>query len=225
MNQHYKQIVFLVFVLILFSGNGLAETMFVTDVLKLTLRSGPSTEHKILSVVESGQQVELLEPGEDWSLVRAANGKEGYVLTRYLMPDPTHNVRLEQLQGKHKALMQQAATLLEENTRLKKDSRELKSTLDGNEKTLKKLRVDYEKLKAGSAEYIELKEKYKTASGQLSEQTKRAEALDEELRSIEINQYIKWFLAGSGVLLVGFIVGYSARRQRRRTSTRSAGRP
>ena len=218
MNQHYKQIVFLVFVLILFSGNGLAETMFVTDVLKLTLRSGPSTEHKILSVVESGQQVELLEPGEDWSLVRAANGKEGYVLTRYLMPDPTHNVRLEQLQGKHKALMQQAATLLEENTRLKKDSRELKSTLDGNEKTLKKLRVDYEKLKAGSAEYIELKEKYKTASGQLSEQTKRAEALDEELRSIEINQYIKWFLAGSGVLLVGFIVGYSARRQRRRPS-------
>ncbi len=218
MKQHYKQIVFLVFVLILFSGNGLAETMYVTDLLKLTLRSGPSTEHKILSVVESGQQVELLEPGEDWSLVRAANGKEGYVLTRYLMPDPTHNVRLVQLQGKHKALMQQAATLLEENTRLKKESRELKSNLDGNEKTLKKLRVDYEKLKAGSAEYIELKEKYKTASGQLSEQTKRAEALDEELRSIEINQYIKWFLAGSGVLLVGFIVGFSARRQRRRPS-------
>ena len=218
MKQHYKQIVFLVFVLIFFSGNGLAETMYVTDVLKLTLRSGPSTEHKILSVVESGQQIELLEPGEDWSLVRAANGKEGYVLTRYLMPDPTHNVRLVQLQGKHKALMQQAATLLEENTRLKKESRELKTNLDGNEKNLKKLRVDYEKLKAGSAEYIELKEKYKTASGQLSEQTKRAEALDEELRSIEINQYIKWFLAGSGVLLVGFIVGYSARRQRRRPS-------
>jgi SH3 domain protein len=218
MKQHYKQIVFLVFVLILSAGLGLAETMYVTDVLKLTLRSGPSTEHKILSVVESGQQVELLEPGEDWSLVRAANGKEGYVLTRYLMTDPTHNVRLEQLQGKHKALMQQATTLLEENTRLKKESRELKSNFDGNEKTLKKLRVDYEKLKAGSAEYIELKEKYKTASGQLSEQTKRAEALDEELRSIEINQYIKWFLAGSGVLLVGFIVGYSARRQRRRPS-------
>lgn len=218
MKQPYKRIVFLAIVLIFFSGNGLAETMYVTDVLKLTLRSGPSTEHKILSVVESGQQVEMLEPGEDWSLVRAANGKEGYVLTRYLLPDPTHNVRLEQLQNKHKALMQQAAALLEENTRLKEENQELKSALDGSEKTLKKLRVDYEKLKAGSAEYIELKEKYKTASGQLAEQTKRAEALDEELRSIEINQYIKWFLAGSGVLLVGFIVGYSARRQRRRPS-------
>jgi len=192
--------------------------MYVTDVLKLTLRSGPSTEHKILAVVESGQQIELLEPGEDWSLVRIASGKEGYVLTRYLMPDPTHNVRLEQLQTKHKALMLQAATLLEENTSLKKEDRQLKSTLGSNDKTLKKLRVDYEKLKAGSAEYIELKEKYKTASGQLAEQTKRAETLDEELRSIEINQYIKWFLAGSGVLLVGFIVGFSARKGRRRPS-------
>ena len=218
MKKRYKQIVFLGIVLMFFSANGLAETMYVTDKLKLTLRSGPSLEHKILAVIESGQQVELLEPGEDWSLVRTAGEKEGYVLTRYLLPEPTHNVRLEKLQSKHKALMQQAATLLEENTRFKKEGRKLKSTLDVNEKALNKLRVDYEKLKAGSAEYIELKEKFKTVSGQLAEQTKRAEALDEELRSIEINQYIKWFLAGSGVLLVGFIVGFSARRQRRRPS-------
>jgi SH3 domain protein len=218
MKHELKRIVFLGIVLMCFSATGFAETMYVTDLLKLTLRSGPSTEHKILSVVESGQQVEMLEPGEDWSLVRIANGKEGYVLTRYLMPEPTHNVRLEKLQTKHKALMQQAATLLEENTGFRNEGKQLKSDLDKNEKALKKLSTDYDNLKAGSAEYIELKEKYKTVSGQLAEQTKRADALDEELRAIEMNQYIKWFLAGSGVLLLGFIVGFSARRQRRRTS-------
>jgi len=218
MKQHFKRIVYVGIVLMCFSANGLAESMYVTDLLKLTLRSGPSTEHKILSVVESGYQVEVLEPGEDWSLVRIADGKEGYVLTRYLVPEPTHNVRLEKLQTKHKALVQQAATLLEENTRFRNESKKLKATSDRNEKALKKLHTDYDKLKAGSADYIELKEKYKTVSGQLAEQTKRAAALDEDLRAIEINQYIKWFLAGSGVLLVGFIVGYSARRQRRRPS-------
>ena len=218
MKQQLQRLVFLGIVLMCFSANGFAESMYVTDRLKLTLRSGPSTEHKILAVVESGQKVEMLEPGDDWSLVRNANGKEGYVLTRYLKSEPTHNVRLEQLQSKHKALMQQSATLLEENTRFRSENKKLKSTLDKNEKALKKLRLDYDKLKAGSAEYIELKEKYKTASGQLAEQTKRADTLDEELRAVEINQYIKWFLAGSGVLLVGFIVGYSARRQRRRPS-------
>jgi SH3 domain protein len=218
MKQQLKQIVFLGIVLMCFSATGFAETMYVTDSLKLTLRSGASTEHKILSVIESGQQVEMLEPGEDWSLVRNANGKEGYVLTRYLMPEPTHNIRLEKLQAKHKALMQQAATLLGENTAFRNEGKQLKSELDKNEKALKKLGTDYDKLKAGSADYIELKGKYETVSGQLAEQSKRADALDEELRAIEMNQYIKWFLAGSGVLLVGFIVGFSARRQRRRPS-------
>ncbi len=218
MKQQLQRLVFLGIILMCFSANGFAESMYVTDQLKLTLRSGPSTEHKILAVVESGQKVEMLEPGEDWSMVRNANGKEGYVLTRYLMLNPTHNVRLGQLQTKHKALMQQTATLLEENTRFRNESKKLKSTLGGNEKVLKKLRTDYDKLKAGSAEYIELKEKYKTVSGQLAEQTQRADALDKDLRAIEVNQYIKWFLAGSGVLLVGFIVGFSARRQRRRPS-------
>jgi len=218
MKPQLKQIVFLGIVLMCFSANGFAETMYVTDVLKLTLRSGPSTEHKILSVVESGQLMEILEPGEDWTLVRIANGKEGYVLTRYLIPEPTHNVRLEQLQAKHKALMQQSATLLEENTRFRKEGKQRTLSLDGNEKALKKLRADYDELKAGSAEYLDLKKKYMTVRGQLAKQTKRADALDEELRGIELNQYIKWFLAGSGVLLVGFIVGFSARRQRRRPS-------
>ncbi len=218
MKQQLQRIVFLGIVLMCFSANGFAESMYVTDQLKLTLRSGPSTEHKILAVVESGQKVEILEPGDDWSLVRNAKGKEGYVLTRYLMAEPTHNVRLEKLQRKHKALTQQAATLLEENTRFRSENKKLKSALNKNEKTLQKLRLDYDKLKAGSAEYLELKEKSKTVSRQLAEQTKRADTLDEELRSVETNQYIKWFLAGSGVLLIGFIVGFSARRQRRRPS-------
>ena len=134
------------------------------------------------------------------------------------MPEPTHNILLEKLQAKHKALMQQAATLLEENTAFRNEGKQLKSDLEKNEKALKQLSTDYDKLKAGSAEYIELKGKYQTVSGQLAEQTKRADTLDEELRAIEMNQYIKWFLAGSGVLLVGFIVGFSARRQRRRPS-------
>jgi SH3 domain protein len=192
--------------------------MYVTDVIKLTLRSGPSTEYKILEVVESGQKLEILEAGEDWSLVRLENGKEGYVLTRYLIPEPTNRVLLEQLQVKYKALTQQATTLLEENTKLKDENKELKSTLGSTENSLKKLDVEYKDLKAGSAEFLSLKTKFKQVSEQLAEQTKKADTLEKDLSKVELNQYIKWFLAGSGVLLLGFIVGFSARRQRRRPS-------
>ena len=201
-----------------FSSVVFAENMYVTDSLKLTLRSGPSTGHKILAVVESGQSVEVPEPGSDWSLVRLQNGKEGYVLTRYLTPEATHNIRLERLQQKHNVLMQQSATLLEENTRLKAENKKVRAALANSERTLKQLRLNYDKLKAGSAEFLTLKSRYQKAAAELNRQKNRAEKLDEELSKIEMNQYIKWFLAGSGVLLLGFIIGFSARRQRRRPS-------
>ena len=218
MKIQLKRMVLIGICLTFFSAVGYAESMYVTDVIKLTLRSGPSTEYKILEVVESGQRLEILEPGEDWSLVRLENGKEGYVLTRYLIPEPTNRVLLEQLQVKHKALTQQAAALLEENTKLKDENKELKSTLDGTENSLQKLDTEYKELKAGSAEFLSLKTKFKQVSEQLAEKTKKADTLEKDLSKVELNQYIKWFLAGSGVLLLGFIVGFSARRQRRRPS-------
>ena len=218
MKMQLKRLVFIGFFLTIFSTNVFAERMYVTDVIKLTLRSGPSTEYKILATVESGQMVEVLEPGVDWSLEKLANEKEGYVVTRYLVPTPPHSVQLEQLQAKHKTIAQQATTLLSENTQLKEENKTLKTTLDSTAKSLKKLDGEYQELKAGSAEFLTLKTKFKKVSAQLTEQTNKADKLDKALSKVEVNQYIKWFLAGSGVLLVGFIVGFSAKRQRRRPS-------
>lgn len=218
MKQLAKRIATIGMCLMGFAAFGFAESIYVTDVLKLTLRSGPSTEHKILSVIESGQQLEILQRGAEWTLVRLPNGKEGYVLTRYLSTTPTASIRLQQLQEKHKSLMQQTASLLEENASIKSENNNLNSSLATNEKSLEQVRAEYQKLKADSAQFLTLKSKYDKAAAQLEEQTKRADTLQEQLNRIEINQYIKWFLAGSGVLLVGFIIGFSARRQRRRPS-------
>ena len=213
-----KRIVFIGICVMCSSAVSFAETRYVTDLLKLPLRTGPSTEYKILALVVSGQQLEVVEPGENWSLVRLANGKEGYVLNRYLVEQPTSAVRLEQLQSKYTTLRQQATALIEENNRFKAENQTFKSSLDSNEKALTKLDTDYKELKASAAEFLSLKKKYQEVSTQLAEKTKRANALDKELRGLEMNQYIKWFLAGSGVLLVGFIIGFSAKRGRRRPS-------
>jgi SH3 domain protein len=218
MKMQLKRLVLIGICLTFFSAAGFAETMYVSDKLKVTVRSGPGTEYKILDIAESGDRVEILETGEDWTLVRLANGKEGYITTRYLVPDPTYAIRFDQLQAKHKSLTQQAADLLEENTRLKGENQQLSSALDETEKSLKKLDDAYQELKAGSAEFLTLKTKYQKVSEQLATQTQKASRLDKELSKVELNQYIKWFLAGSGVLLVGFIVGFSARRGRRRPS-------
>ena len=190
--------------------------MYVSDILKLTLRTGPSIENKILAVIDSGQMMEIVEFGDEWSQVQLPNGKEGWVLSRYLTPNETNNIKLQRLETKHKNLMIQAAELLEENNRLKAENKKLSTEFEADQKQLVKVRTDYETLKTEAAEFLTLKTSYKRAASQLAEQTAKAQKLEEQLSKLGMNTYIKWFLAGSGVLIVGFIIGFSSKRQRRR---------
>ena len=203
---------------LVFSGIVYAETMYVTDVLRLTLRTGQSTEHKIIAVIESGQEVEVLQSGEEWSSVRLSNGKEGWLLTRYLTPSETSNIKLKRLEQKHKNLMVQAAALLEENTKLKTENKKLGNVLVENEKALNKTQTDFESLKTDSAEFLNLRTKYEKTSKQLAEKSLRLAELEDQVSRLEMYHIIKWCLAFSGVLLLGFILGFSAKRQRRRSS-------
>lgn len=190
--------------------------MYVSDILKLTLRTGPSIENKILAVIDSGQMMEVVEFGDEWSRVQLPNGKEGWVLSRYLTPNETNNIKLQRLETKHKNLMVQASELLEENNRLQAENKKLSTEFEANQKQLVKTRTDYETLKADASEFLTLKTRYESAASQLAEQTAKAEKLEEQLTRLEMYTYIKWFLAGSGVLIVGFLIGYSSKRQRRR---------
>ncbi len=190
--------------------------MYVSDILKLTLRTGPSIENKILAVIDSGQMMEVVEFGDEWSRVQLPNGKEGWVLSRYLTPNETNNIKLQRLETKHKNLMVQASELLEENNRLQAENKKLSTEFEANQEQLVKARTDYETLKADASEFLTLKTRYESAASQLAEQTATAQKLEEQLTRLEMYTYIKWFLAGSGVLIVGFLIGYSSKRQRRR---------
>jgi SH3 domain protein len=208
----------LVLLFCLFSASVYGETMYVSDILKLTLRTGPSIENKIIAVIESGQMMEVIQYGDEWSKVRLPSGKEGWVLSRYLTTDETNNIKLERLEAMHNNLTIQAAELLEENNRLKTENTRLSAEFEAGQKELVKTKSDYEALKAESAEFLTLKANYNRAASQLAEQTARAKQLEEQLSSLEMNTYIKWFLAGSGVLIIGFLIGFSTKRQRRRPS-------
>jgi SH3 domain protein len=71
-------------------------------------------------------------------------------------------------------------------------------------------------LKTEVAEFLTLKSEYEKAASELAKQTAKAEKLEDQLTKLELSYYIKWFLAGSGVLVVGFLIGFSTKRQRRR---------
>ena len=77
----------------------LAETKYVTDQFEIMLRTGQSVQHEILRQLKSGTQVTVLESNYEYSRVRTASGKEGWVLTRYLIDQPAGRERAVKLQA------------------------------------------------------------------------------------------------------------------------------
>jgi len=76
-------------VIILAATSSWAEKAYVTDRLKITFRSGPSLENKVIRTLSSGQELEVLNTEGDWSHVRIAGegeeGIDGWILNRYLI--------------------------------------------------------------------------------------------------------------------------------------------
>ena len=213
-----KRLVLFGICLLVFAVPVHASTMYVNDIVEITLRTGQSLDHKILSFLQSGQRLEVLQMNDQWAHVRTSNGKDGWVLTRYLTPEPTSKIKLERLEEKQKSVMEQNAALLQENQKLKAENKKLSTALASTDKGLDQIRTEYETLKSESGEFLALKAKYEKTAARLDEETRRANQLDEQVAKLTRSYAIKWFLAGSGVLLFGFIVGFSLKRQRRRPS-------
>jgi SH3 domain protein len=196
-----------------------SESTYITDEIRVMVRSDAGGDRKIIAMPMSGTRVEVLEQSEDgWSKVRLPNEKEGWLLTRYLSQGLPSKEVVAKLKSENEGLRQRAKTLTEENSRLKKERNDFHEALSNQTKTANTLKESYETLKKGSSEYLSLKASYEKASKDLSIKTKRQAELEEELKALQKSQTLQWFLGGAGVLFVGLIVGYMSRRPRRRPS-------
>jgi SH3 domain protein len=205
--------------LFLLSTAVLAETKhYINDSMTITMRTGPATDRKIIALLSVGQEVEILKAEDEWTMIRLLNGKEGWVISRFITDKTPDSILLEALNKNHSALQAKAASLMEENKTLKDENKKLGYDLNTTEKKEKDLSKDYETLKRESKQFLELQAKYKESTSKLAEQTQKAEKYEDELTKLLWNKNIKWFLSGAGVLILGFIIGFSTKRQRRHSS-------
>lgn len=73
-----------------------AENRFVSDVINLSIRERPANDAGVIGQVSSGESVEVLETlgPESFTRIRDANGREGWVTSRYLTTEPAARVQL-----------------------------------------------------------------------------------------------------------------------------------
>ncbi len=205
--------IFLLF--LLFPAWGLAQSRYVNDIIKITFRTGPGVAHKVVDELESGQRVELIRTEGSWSEVKLPSGKTGWVLSRFLTAQVPNKLELakvkeekQQLAGEMEKLKGQNTTLTEENSRL---SDALQSKAD----QLENLNTSYQSLQTDCADYLKMKNAFERSATERDQQAQRLETLEIQLKNLERQRNIKWFLAGSGVLLLGILIGVRTRRNKR----------
>ncbi len=197
----------------------LAETKYyINDSMKITMRTGPATDRKIIALLNVGQEVEILKAENEWTLVRLTNGKEGWVISRFLTDQTPDSIQLEALRKNHSILQTKAESLMEENQALKAENKKLGIDLNSSETKQSNLSKSYDTLKRESKQFLDLQAKYKESTSKLAAQTQKAEKYEDELTKLLWSKNIKWFLSGAGVLVLGFIIGFSTKRQRRHSS-------
>ncbi len=197
------------------AGGAWSQSVYVSDVIRVAVRSGPGSEHKSLAVTESGQPLEMLKPGAEWSLVRLPDGTEGYILSRFLTEAQPGRHQLVRLEEKIKTLTTQAAALLEENNRLKAEKEKMAAAAADGQQALDTLRAEFERFRSDTADGVALKARADALAEELEQKTRQIAELSAQPEDLFPVATLYWFLAGAGVLLAGFLTGYSVKRQRR----------
>jgi SH3 domain protein len=193
-----------------------AESRYVKPSAEVVVRTGEGTEYKIIGMVKDGDAVELLREGTAHALVRLANGKEGWMLKRFLSVQPPLSVTVASLRAENETMKQKEIELTrnydEVSTALNNAQTELQAILAERDR----LKADYQVLREDTADVVKIKEDMLKATEENELLVEQMAALEEENSKLNKDKSINWFLAGGGVLLVGMSIGRLTGKSRKR---------
>lgn len=196
-----------------------AETVYVSEDFEITMRTGPGNDRKIISLIKSGSPMEILEKGQEWSMVRISSGKEGWVLNRYITTSQPSAMVLERVRKDYDVIAAKYKELKEKFERLDEQKKATDVAFTQSQRTQNELSAAYETLKKDSADFLRLKQRHQEMTAELEAEKALSAKLEKENLDMKRDRIIQWVLTGSGIMLVGFFIGFiSSSRRKPRSS-------
>ena len=214
-----------------------ARTGYVSDKLVLTLREQPSLNTAVIDRLPSDTPLTILEENDEYMKVNLESGETGWVDKRFVVFELPKSILIQQLQEQNQNLTEQLNALKASHDSSKK---ELLSQIEGDEDLSAAQAIELEeakeKIKELEIQAVQARKKYDillNQSGNIKELvdtnkklTRENNQLTENILALE-NQtgylfrtgLIKWFLAGVGVLLMGWVLGHSVSLGKKRRSS------
>jgi len=186
-----------------------AQSAWVSDQFEITLRSGPSTSNSIQLMIDSGTRLEVIERDTEsgYTHVRTQGGTEGWVLTRYLMSEPSAREQLQRLSSQLTNATSRGSSLDSQLNAIKGEhdsaNRQI-ATLEREKAAVEKELAD---IKRTAANVLAIDGQNKSLMDQLAAAQIRADTLEQENRVLASQTTRYWFMAGGLVLLIGIVLG------------------
>jgi SH3 domain protein len=199
-----------------------ADTRYVSDELIISVRDGQNQDDNVLGHIKTGTAVDVLEEKGRYLRIKTENGLEGWVQVQYIISEKPNARIIEDLRKEINEQDSLSDKLLAKKEIYEIRIRELKQEVNINQKNTEKAK----------SELIELNKKYKRLlsnsenTDELIKKLEKSKQLDSKLKTEISNlkkgsknplksSMIQPFLAGAGVLIVGFILGGLARGRKR----------
>jgi len=200
---------FVLITLIFAASSAVAAPAWVSDEFEITLRSGPSTSNAIQLMVSSGMQLEVLERDGDsgYSRVRTPGGTEGWVLTRYLMNEPSAREQLETLTSDLTNANSRGTSLGSQLTAIKGEYDSANRSIETLEREKAAAEKELVDIRRTAANVLGINEQNKSLLDQLATAQIRADTLEQENHQLSSQTTRYWFMSGGLVLVVGVILG------------------
>ena len=210
-----------------------AETLYISDQLVVSLREQPREGAQSVTHLKTDMAVEALEDAGEYVKVQTKAGEIGYIKRNYLTADTPKTEVVKQLlrerdrlAAKSAELQQQVATatsqrqesqqeLAAQLTESQSQVSELQEKLKESQATLMRTSQDYQTLQKDAKAVVEIAQERDQLRATNQELSSAVADLESEVEDLTMTGLIKWFLAGGGVLVVGWMIGKFTGSRRR----------
>lgn len=200
--------------------SAIAETLYIKDVLYISMRDGPGNQYKQIKTMKSGSVLKKLEVSDDEKFIKVStkSGLEGWIPSQYLMDTPIAALLLERAESRIDSLKNKSSKL---TTQLRDTKKALKD-ITREYKTIKTahdiLDKENQRIKKISKQPIAMADENDKLRSQNVSMEKELVRLKQEVQVLVDRTDREWFMIGGGVLglgvLLGLILPFFSRRKK-----------
>lgn len=195
--------------LLMASASVCAETAWISDQFEVTLRTGPSTANAIERMLPSGTELEVLDRDEEagYARVRTSAGTEGWVLSRYLMDEPSAREQLQRLTSQLTDAAERGSSLTSQLAAINREMDTAKRRIQELEREKAGLEQELADIRRTAADVLAINNQNRQLRDQLASAEIRADTLEQQNRELSSQTTRYWFVTGAAVLFAGMILG------------------